>query len=122
MKRLVSILLLLIIILSLASCAKCVKTEISEVDVEFVEAYYKADSTYVVPMKIGNIRTTQIRKHPNKYIVVVKYEGKEYTFNDYDFFQRYEYTEQGNKITMNWVTKYYDDNTTKSELKICDSD
>jgi hypothetical protein len=46
---------------------------------------------------------------------------KEYTFNDYDFFQKYEYTEQGNKITMNWVTKYYDDNTTKSELKICDS-
>lgn len=121
MKRLVSILLLLIVILSLASCAKCVKIEISEVDVEFVEAYYKAGSTYLIPMKIGNINTTQVRKHPNKYIVIVKYEGKEYIFDDYDFFQKYEYAEQGNKITMNWVTKYYDNDTTKSELKISDS-
>ena len=122
MKRLISILLLLIVILSLASCAKCVRTEVSEVEVEFVEAYYKASSTYFVPMRVGKITTMSPRTRSAEYLVTVRYNDKEYTFDNKAFYERHEYDETGRKIIMLWVTKYYDNDTTKSELKISDSE
>ena len=118
MKRLISILLLLIVILSLASCAKCVRTEISEVETELVEAYFKKGSTYFVPMKVGKVNMMSPRKHPDQYIIKVKYNGTTYTFNDYDFFKAHEYDEYGSEIIMLWVIKEFDDGSFKTELKI----
>ena len=80
MKRLISILLLLIVILSLASCAKCIKIEVSEVEVEFIEAYYKSSSTYFVPIISGKTTIMSPRTRPAEYNVIVKYQGKTYTF------------------------------------------
>ena len=118
MKRLISILLLLIVILSLASCAKCVRTEISEVETELVEAYFKKGGTYFIPMKVGKITTMSPRKHPDQYIVKVRYNGNLYTFNDYKFFKAHEYDEYGSTIIMLWVIKEFEDGSLKTELKI----
>jgi hypothetical protein len=118
MKRLISILLLLIIIFSLASCAKCVRTEISEVEVELVEAYFKKGSTYFIPMKVGKITTMSPRKHPDQYIVKVRYNGNLYTYNDYEFFKAHEYDEYGSTIIMLWVIREFDDGSFKANLKI----
>lgn len=118
MKRLISILLLLIVIFSLASCAKCIRTEVSEVEVELVEAYYRLGSTYFIPMRVGKTTIMSPRKHPDEYIVKVKYNDTTYTFNDYDFFKAHEYDEYGSTIIMLWVIKEFDDGSFKTELKI----
>lgn len=121
MKRILAVLILMIVILSLASCAKCVRTEISEVEVEFVEAYYKASSTYFVPTRVGKVTTMSPRVRSAEYNVYVIYNGKKYHFDNKAFFEAHEYDIRGQKIIMLWVTEYYDNDTTKSELKICDS-
>lgn len=122
MKRILAVLLLAIVILSMASCAKCVRTEVSEVEVEFVEAYYKASSTYFVPMRVGKITTMSPRTRCAEYNVYVKYNGKQYHFDNKAFFEAHEYDIRGQKFIMLWVTKYYDNDTTRSELKISDSE
>ena len=99
--------------LCLSGCAKVVNTESTNVLATITDMKYR--SSYITPIRSG--KTTTYVTHPAIYIVVIQYKDIILEKESYELYEKYK-GRIGENIECKLITKYYDNNTTRSYLSL----
>lgn len=110
-KTLCLILTVLILLITLTGCKKCISKESEYVPVKIVDTSYYAGK--LTSYKTGIHR--QFRWVPSRYYVIVKYNSKNYTFDNSKVYKNY-HNKKDSTAKGTLVTKKYDDGSIKTTL------
>jgi hypothetical protein len=112
-RKFITLLLLVSILLTcLSGCAKVVRTETTVVEATVVDTYHKA--AWMQP--IWNGKFFSYIFYSAEYKVTLQYENYKITVDDESLYRTYK-DNIGAIVECNLVTTYYDDDTSKTELK-----
>lgn len=111
MKKIISILIIFCLMFVFTGCARCINIEYENVEVEIVDSYHRG--FYMQP--IYNGKSFYYISHPAIYKITVEYNGKRYTFDGSDTYNKFK-DKIGQKATGVLQIKTYDDNTIKYDI------
>lgn len=106
------LLLIVLLVVCLSGCAKVIDTETIVVDATVVDVYYRGAYTQILPTG----KSCMIVHHPAQYFVTLQYEDYKIRVNNEGLYNRYK-DNIGGQVECNLVTRYYDNDTTKTTLE-----
>ena len=109
MKKL--IMMILICSIFFTGCSEIISEERLDIAVTVTDSHYSGAWTSIIP--VGDIYVTTY--YDAEYYIYLTYEGKEYSINDEDTYNKYK-DKVGEDVKATLVVEKYDNTTTKSKI------